>query len=147
MSYPYTIPLAFSFEVNIPGMSNEGECQFQEVSGLKADIGLEKIAEGGVNDYEHKFPKRTEYGNLTFRRGILRNSALADWVDEAVRRFNFVPKPVYINLLDIQRVPVMRWTVINAYPVGIETAGFKAQENALAIETLIIAYDYFERTG
>jgi hypothetical protein len=37
--------------------------------------------------------------------------------------------------------------VENAFPVGIEIAEFKAQDNSLAIETLTIAYDYFVRTG
>ncbi|WP_158800358.1 phage tail protein [Pedobacter sp. L105] len=147
MAYPYEIPVAFSFEVRIPGMSNEGECNFQEIGGLKVDLGIEKIAEGGVNDFEHKFPKRAEYSNLTLKRGILRGSDLITWVNDAVRNFNFTKKTIYISLIDEQRAPTVRWRVVNAFPVGLDIAGFKAQENALAIETLTIAYDYFVRTG
>ncbi len=74
MAYPYDVPVAFSFEVRIPGFSNEGECQFRDVGGLAVKIELEKINEGGVNDYVHKFPKRAVYNELVFKRGILNGS-------------------------------------------------------------------------
>jgi phage tail-like protein len=147
MAYPYEVPVAFSFEVRIPGFSNEGECSFRDVSGLTVKIDLETVAEGGVNEYEHKFPKRAQYNQLVFKRGILRNSQFTTWINEAVRNFTFKPKQIYISLVDEQRAPTVRWRVENAFPVGIDIAEFKAEENALAIETLTIAYDYFVRMG
>ena len=145
MSYPYEVPVAFSFEVRIPGFSNEGECSFRDVSGLSVKFDLETVIEGGVNDYEHKFPKRAQYNPLVLKRGILRGSQFTKWINDAIRNFNFKPKQIYISLINEQRAPTIRWRVENAYPVGIEISEFKAEDNALAIETLTIAYDYFVR--
>jgi phage tail-like protein len=147
MPTPYSIPVAYSFEVRVPGFSNEGECSFRDVGGLVVKLELESINEGGVNDYAHKFPKRAAYNELVFKRGILTGSQFTTWINDAIRNFNFKPKQIYISLIDEQKTPVIRWRVENAFPVGIEIAEFKAQENALAIETLTIAYDYFVRTG
>lgn len=145
MAYPYEVPVAFSFEVRIPGFSNEGECSFRDVGGLTVKIDLETVIEGGVNDYEHRFPKRAQYNQLVLKRGILRGSQFTKWINDAVRNFNFKPKQIYVSLINEQRAPTIRWRIENAYPVGIEIAEFKAEENALAIETLTIAYDYFVR--
>jgi phage tail-like protein len=147
MPTPYDIPVAFSFEVRIPGFSNEGECSFRDVSGLSVKLGLESINEGGVNDLVHQFPKRATYKELVLKRGILRNSQIFTWINDATRNFNFKPKQIYISLINEEKAPVIRWRVEKAFPVGIEIAEFKAQESALAIETLTIAYGYFERTG
>jgi len=147
MPTPYDIPVAFSFEVRIPGFSNEGECSFRDVGGLVVKLDLETINEGGVNDYAHKFPKRAKYNELVLKRGILTGSQLVTWINDAIRNFNFSPKQVYISLINEQKSPIIRWRVENAFPVGIEIAEFKAQDNSLAIETLTIAYDYFVRTG
>ncbi len=147
MPTPYSIPVAFSFEVRIPGFSNEGECSFRDVGGLVVKLDLESVNEGGVNDYAHKFPKRAAYNELVFRRGILTGSQFFTWINDAVRNFTFKPKQIYISLINEQKTPVIRWRVENAFPVGIEIAEFKALENSLAIETLTVAYDYFVRTG
>lgn len=148
MPTPYTIPVAFSFEVRIPGFSNEGECSFRDVGGLVVKLDLESINEGGVNDYAHKFPKRATYNELVFKRGILTGSSqLFPWINDAIRNFTFKPKQIYISLINEQKSPIIRWRVENAFPVGMEISEFKAQENSLAIETLTIAYDYFVRTG
>ncbi|OQP68258.1 phage tail protein [Niastella populi] len=147
MPTPYSIPVAFSFEVRIPGFSNEGECSFRDVGGLVVKLGLESVNEGGVNDYVHKFPKRAAYNELVFRRGILTGSQFYTWINDAVRNFTFKPKQIYISLINEQKTPVIRWRVENAFPIGIEIAEFKALENSLAIETLTVAYDYFVRTG
>lgn len=147
MPTPYSLPVAYSFEVRIPGFSNEGECSFRDVGGLVVKLGLETINEGGVNDYAHKFPGRAGYNELVFKRGILTGSQFFTWINDAVRNFTFKPKQIYISLIDDQKTPVIRWRVENAFPIGIEIAEFKAMENSLAIETLTVAYDYFVRTG
>src|ERR1051325_1153827 len=106
MAYPYDTPVAFSFDVKIPFESTtQGECSFSEVGGLKVKIDWETISEGGVNDYSHKFPKRANYNELVFKRGILRGSKLITWVNDAVRNFIFKPKQIYISLVNEERTP------------------------------------------
>jgi phage tail-like protein len=147
MSYPYTVPVSFSFEVKIPGMSGDGECTFRDVGGLNVKLDVEKISEGGLNDYVHKFPKPAQYNELVLKRGLLKNSSLIQWVNNAIRNFKFEPTQVYISLLDEKGAPSVKWTVRNAYPIGIELSEFKAEENSIVIETLTLAYDFFVRTG
>ena len=48
--------LSFRFLVEIPGLIVGG---FLDVSGLQAETEIEEKPEGGVNDYVHKLPKRT----------------------------------------------------------------------------------------
>jgi phage tail-like protein len=57
-SNPY---LTFKFQVEIHGLIVGG---FSEISGLQAEVDVETIEEGGVNDYVHKLPKKTKYPNL-----------------------------------------------------------------------------------
>lgn len=147
MAYPYDVPWAFSFEVKIGGFTTDVEASFRDVSGLNVKIDLETVIEGGVNDFEHKFPKRATYNPLVLKRGMVRNSEFTTWVNEAVRNFTFKPRQIYISLLDEKKKKTVTWRVVNAYPVGVEIADFKAEENAIVIETLTMAYDYFVRTG
>ena len=145
MPYPYEVPVTFSFTVKILEFSSEGECSFSDISGLTVKIDLEKINEGGVNDYVHKLPQKSQYNELVLKRGMLKGSALIAWVNDAVRMFTFTPKSIDISLLNKEGNPTITWNVVNAYPVGIEISEFKAQDNSIAVETLTLAYRYFNR--
>ncbi len=39
----------------------------------------------------------------------------------------------------------MAWDFVGAYPLKCSTTDLKAQENSLVVETLELAYRYFER--
>lgn len=146
MTYPYNVPVSFSFDVKIAGMDGDGECSFRDVSGLTVKLDVEKISEGGLNDYVHKLPKLPQYSEVVLKRGLLKNSAVIKWINNAIRNFKFEPTQVYISLLDENGKSSFKWTLRNAYPIGIEISEFKAQENAIVIETLTLAYDFFVRT-
>jgi len=145
--YPYNMPVSFQFEVKITDVTGAGECMFQDVSGLSAKMTPEEIKEGGTNDQVYKLPTRIAYTNLSLKRGLLRGSSLITWVNNALRNYKFVPKQVDIMLLDEEGDPVITWTLANAYPVGIQISDFKAMENNIAIETLELAYSYYDRVG
>ena len=145
-SYPYNIPVGFHFDVKISGITEEDECSFSDVSGLNVTFELETVNEGGVNEFVHKLPKRAKYENLVLKRGILKNSSLiADWINKAVREFTFSPKQIDIMLLDENNLPTVSWSLVNAYPVAIKISEFKAKGNDIVVETLELAYNYFER--
>ena len=59
--------------------------------------------------------------------------------------FNLNPRDLKINLLNEKNEPVAFWKVIQAYPVKWVISDFKASENALVIETIELAYQYFQR--
>lgn len=142
---PYYPPVGFSFLVSITGIDGQNESNFQEVSGLSAKLGVEEVKEGGENRFIHRFPTPAKYENLVLKRGMVTDSTLIDWVKKAVGQFIFSTKTVVLSLLNEKAEPLATWNFVNAYPVSIKVSEFKAQENALVIETLELCFDYFER--
>lgn len=147
MKYPYGMPLGFMFNVTVGDFAGEGECSFQDVGGLNVSLGTEEVKEGGVNNYTQKLPGRAKYDNLVLKRGLITGSPLITWVNDAISNFVFRPKLVKVALVDTGMNPVITWSLYNAYPVSIKMNEFKAMENALAIETMELAYSFFRRTN
>ncbi len=143
----YYPPVGFSFRVNVDGITGMNEGNFQEVSGFNAKISTKDMEEGGENRFVHRFPTPPKYENLVLKRGMLIGSPLITWARNSFELFTFTPKVVNINLLDEQQSPLASWRFVNAYPVGLKVSEFKAQENALVVETLELCFDYFTRTN
>ena len=150
----YYPPAGFHFKVEfvgVDGMNTDTEQRFQEVSGLSFEIETETLREGGENRFEYKLPKRTKYPNLVLKRGLLTNTALLDWFKFAMNTYytvpvyDFKPADISITLLDESNQPVAIWNVVQAYPLKWSVSDLKASENAVVIETIELAYQYFER--
>ncbi len=142
---PPFYPVLFSFEVVVTGISDMMSGSFQEVSGINVKLDTETIKEGGENRFSHRLPNPPKYDNLILKRGMVLDSALIVWARAALEKFTFTPKSVIVNLLDEAGKPLASWSFVNAYPVALKVSDFKAQENAIVIETLELAYDYFTR--
>jgi phage tail-like protein len=132
--------LAFKFLVEIHGIVIAG---FSEVSGLQAEVEVETIEEGGVNEYVHKFPKKVKYSNIVLKRGLTDSSALWDWNRE-VTNGKINRKSGAIILLDLEGKQKWRWNFKNAYPVKWSGPEFKADSNAVAIEVLELVHEGLE---
>jgi phage tail-like protein len=97
-------------------------------------------------------PKRAKYPNLVLKRGLLKDTALLKWIRDAMNTYfialvyDFKPADITITLLDESDIAVAIWNVKQAYPVKWSTSDFKASENSIVVETLELAYQYFERT-
>lgn len=145
-SYPYNVPVSFYFKVTIKDLDTSGaECSFQEVKGINVTIETKPVIEGGVLDYVHKLPEKTQYDNLTLKRGLLHGSSLLTWINNAVRNFTFAPKSVDVALLNELGQELVVWTFANAYPVSFKMSEFISQDNSIVVESLELAYNYFER--
>lgn len=151
----YYPPVAFHFRVaftNVPGMNDDTEQRFQEVSGLSYEVETEALREGGENRFEYKLPKRTKYPNLVLKRGLLKETKLIDWFKAALRTYytvviyDFKPADLVVTLMDEADEAVAIWNVAQAYPLKWSISEFKASESALVVETIELAYQYFERT-
>ena len=108
----------------------------KEVSGLTAEIGFDKYQEGGVNDYQHPLPKPAKFNNITLKRGLMLDSPMVEWIQEATQNFNIVPKHLTIILLGPMGIPFAAWDVKNCYPIKCEISGFNAMESAVVIESV-----------
>ncbi len=141
----YTIPVGFFFRVEVAGIQTSDDVRFQEVSGLSAEIGVEEIEEGGQNGFVHRLPKRAKYGNLVLKRGLFSDSELASWCRDAIEHFEFETRDITVSLLDEDGGTLASWHFLHAWPVKWSISDFKAQDNALVIESLELAYRRFRK--
>ncbi|NEQ54964.1 MAG: phage tail protein, partial [Leptolyngbya sp. SIO3F4] len=81
-------------------------------------------------------------------------SKMVKWCMDALVNFEFKPVDMLVRLLHVNRPieqappinsePLMSWKVINAWPKKWSISDFNAEQNAIAIETLELNYNYFE---
>ncbi len=150
----YYPPAGFYFKVefvSVSGAGSDTEQRFQEVTGLSVEIETEEFREGGENRFVYKFPKRARYPNLVLKRGLLKGTALLDWFSSAQNTFftvviyDFQPSDILITLMDEAGQPYAVWNVVQAYPLKWTTSDFKSTDNSIVVETIELAYQYFER--
>jgi phage tail-like protein len=137
----YYPPLGYYFIVEFTRFN--GEYQFQSVSGLSVDLETEEISEGGENRYKHKLPVKTKFPNLVLKRGLAVDSELLDWCKDAVENFDITPTDLTVQLLNEKHEPLMTWNVVHAYPVKWSITDFNAEESKIVVETIELAYSYF----
>jgi phage tail-like protein len=159
----YQIPVGFRFKAQFAGLptgprdpskdpsstfsidGTSSDVRFQEVTGLNMELGIETFEEGGVNEFSHRLPTRAKFENLVLKRGFLIKSQLVDWIRDAIENFVFTPITVTVVLLNENQEPLLTWEFNDVWPVKWSVSDFKAQENALVIETLELAYSHFKR--
>lgn len=139
------VPVVFHFKVEFGANSSEADNRFQEVTGLAAEITVEELKEGGLNEYAHKLPSGAKYGNLVLKRGYIHDSTVSEWCRKAIENFSFETKTVTVSLLNEQHETLANWQFIRAWPVKWSVSDLKAQDNALVIESLELAYAMFRK--
>lgn len=132
----------FKFQVSIGDIT---EAAFMECSGLEMSTEVFKYVEGGCNDYVHQFPVRTEYSNVTLKRGITTSNQLYEWyrdMEDTLRQGNaFKFQNVTITLhTTVNQKEKIRWTLDKAFPVKWVGPSFNSGEAVAAIETLVLAH-------
>lgn len=142
----YRPPVGYYFAVsflpnfntpNLDTLSKDAiEANFKEVSGLTAEMPVDKYQEGGVNDYQHPLPKPASFTNISLKRGLLIKSELATWMSNAIDSFVVEPKEIVIMLLGPNGKAIAAWHVMGAFPVKWEISGFNAMDNAIVIESI-----------
>jgi phage tail-like protein len=132
----------FKFHVEI---GNILEAFFTECSGLEMGTEVVEYAEGGLNDFVHKFPGRTKVSNVTLKRGFVVSNEIFQWYKEMEnclrqgKKFGF--RSVTITMYATSEAgKLMRWNLDKAFPVKWVGPSFKADEAAVAVETLEFAH-------
>ena len=139
----YYPPVGFHFKVEFVGIGNDNDIRFQSVSGLSIEYDTESFKEGGENRFEHKLPVRTKYADLSLKRGMLTDSKVIEWCLKAFENREFQPAQINVLLLNENHQPIKRWEVIDAWPKKWSVSDLNALENGVVIETLDLAYKYF----
>jgi phage tail-like protein len=146
-TYP---PVGFYFDVVFRGISGVAatgvDTQFQEVSGFNQELGVEELVEGGENRFSHRLPNRGKFANLVLKRGVMVNSQLVTWLQDAIDNFIFNPATVEVTLLNEEGKPLVKWEFLKAWPVKWSTSDLKSTENAIVVETLELSYQYFTKS-
>jgi phage tail-like protein len=133
---------AFNFLVEI---ENIAKAAFSEVTGLAVEVAAIEYREGSENRLTvRKLPGLAKYSNIVLKRGFTTDLSLWKWI-KSVLDGNAVRAAVTIVLLNDQRQPVVRWHVREAWPCKYEGPNLNAQGNDVAIETLELCHEGFER--
>jgi len=139
-------PVGFHFSIAFEGIE---QGFFQEVSGISNEMDVEDIVIDEKTDFKYKFPKAKPYTNLVLKRGIfLKTSSLLTWCEEILDAgFSKLiqTKNITIHLVSQKGDILMKWQFVNAYPIKYSISDFISQENEVLIETLELAYTYFQK--
>lgn len=135
--------LNFNFLVELEGIVQAG---FRECSGLEATTEVIDFRQGGDNTTVYKLPGKTTYGDLTLKWGLTDSTELWLWrrlvIEGRVQRKN--GSIVVYDLAN--RIEVVRWNFVNAWPTKWDGPTFNAQGNEVAVESLVLAHEGITRT-
>ncbi len=139
---PY--PVSFRFELSFRGE----DAAFQEVLGISKEMNVEEVACGGENRFKYRLPTASSTKNLILKRALIpKGSKLAQWcaytLDSSLV-YAINTKDVRVRLLNAKGASCIEWTFYGAYPVKYSISDLKSTENQLAIESIELAYRYFE---
>jgi len=141
LKYP---PPSFHFLVQFIDFQFGPEVMFQSVSGLEVNLQTEPYKEGGENRFVHTLPVRSNYSNLTLKRGLFVDSKIIDWCMDTFNNMEVKPVNLVVSLLNDLHLPLMTWNVVHAYPIKWSVSTLDAERNELAIESIELKYQYFK---
>ena len=102
---------------------------------------LEEVKEGGRNDFVHQLPGRRKTARLTLKNGVGKTT-LSEWFWQMVEG-TVARKTLTIELLNAKDKrsgdPVMRITIMGAYPIKWSGPQLKSDDNSIAIQTIEFA--------
>ena len=124
---------------------NPLDIRFQKVSGISAQVGSFTVTEGGENLFIHRLPDRITYNNLILERGLILTSRIRDDVDAVFNNFAFTGHHVMVSVLDKDSTPSKSWLFMSAYPAKWSISDLAADQNAVVIESMELAYTRFQR--
>lgn len=127
----------FRFQVEIDGLLVAG---FSEVTGLEMNMQPEEYQEGGVNDFTHQLPTRFSYSNLVLRKGVTDSEELWNWIRKAVDG-PVERKSIRVFLLNQREELTWQWGFRGAYPVKWTGPELRADQGAVALETLELVHE------
>jgi phage tail-like protein len=141
---PDKFPLSFYFELSFKGE----DAAFMEVSGISKELHVEEIVCGGENRFKYRLPTGSTSQNLVLKRALVpEGSKLVDWcassIDQGLAKV-IKPNDVSLSLLNTNGSLCIMWTFHDAYPVKYAVSDLKSQENGVVIETIELAYTYFD---
>ena len=141
------LPVGFYFSLSF----NDEDAAFKEVSGISQEFGIEEVRSGGENRFKYRLPTVVTSKNLVLKRAIVpKDSQLTKWCEDTFSGELSNPietNDVSVNLLNNEGQVLIKWTFHNAYPVKYSVADLKSQESEVLMETVELAYTYFDSSS
>lgn len=143
-SFPYGLAMRFQVSVDDLQLGHWSSCK-----GLKVDLKVTKVQDGGNYWYQHLLPDHIEYQNITLERAVHPKESLAvqQWLRNVASTWEngstYAARSATITLLGADLNPVMNWTLYNVYPVSWTGPTLSATDNKVAIESLELAHEGF----
>jgi len=137
-------PIGFYFKLTF----KDQDIAFQEVSGISKEFSIEEVASDGENQFKYRLPTVSSSENLVLRRAIVPpDSLLVNWCESCINQglsSPIQPEKMTLSLVNANDQTIMLWTFHNAYPVKFAISDLNTQLGDIAIESLELAYTYFE---
>ncbi len=133
----------FRYHVEIKGIKQGGfsECSFAESSNEATEY-----REGTDPTHQRKLSTMTKYGNITLKWGITDSLDLYKWY-KAVTDKGAIGnrKNITITLIDEEGADKCLWNIFECWPTKYDPPDFSAKGNEVAIETLELVAEHYER--
>jgi phage tail-like protein len=132
--------LAISASAASAAVSDAPAGGFSECSGLEVALDVEEYKEGGNNGAILKFPTRVKWTDITLKRGVAASTDLWDWHYGFVEGRGRRRDGIIILQTDLH-VPNNIWYFRRGLPVKYTGPTLNATQNAVAVETIVIAHE------
>ncbi|MEC0230399.1 phage tail protein [Paenibacillus alba] len=128
---------AFRFVVELDGLIAAG---FSEVTGMKSEVEVKPLWEGGVNTHPHYMVQHTKFPNIVLKRGMSNSNELWEWY-YAVSQGKIKRMNGSIILNNAEGHEMCRWNFFRAFPVKWNGPDLNASNGNVAIESLELVHE------
>jgi phage tail-like protein len=113
---------------------------WNKIEGLGFEYQVTEYREGGTNGYTHKILGPAKYTNLRLSRPVDANSQyLSMWIQSQMVKV--VPQTMSISALSSAGEEITTWNLSGVLPVKWTGPTLDIMGNAIAMETLEVAYE------
>lgn len=128
----------FHFQVEWGG----SKIGFTEASGLDIETEVIEYRDGASPEYHKiKMPGMRKFSNITLKRGYFQSdNEFYIWFN-TTRMNKIERRDLTLSLLNEEHEPVVVWKVKNAWPTKVTSTDLKADDNAVAIESVELAHE------
>jgi len=132
--------VGFQFSLTIDDVTG----YFTEVSGIGSEnaVATHKVVNPEAKEVTIQVPGRTEWGEITLKRGLTDSFEFWDWRELVISgKITDARKAVTITMYDRDYTEVVTWSLTNAWPSKLSGPSIAADSNDFAIEELTIVHE------
>jgi phage tail-like protein len=140
----------FRFKVKWDGLYVAG---LSKMTGLKRSTEMTEWREAGENIVARKLPGKTKYEAVTLEAGITYDTAFEDWANlvndfasHSITSLRDYRKNVTVDVFNEAGVKALSYNLYRAWVADYQAVpDLDASANAVAITTIKLEYEWFER--